>query len=356
MSADRSEPAARTTPAGSAGPTGSPGPTAPAGSAEPTDSLPACEARSGVGAGATLEPDGRVTVAVITRDRRASLLRTLDRLAALPERSAVVVVDNGSTDASSAAARAHPVGARALYPGRNTGALGRNLAVRQAITPYVAFSDDDSWWAPGALATAADLFDAHPRLGLLAARTLVGPEQSDDPLNAVLADSPLPPEPDLPGRPVLGFLGCAAVVRRRAFLGVGGYHRLLFFGAEETLLAYDLAAAGWGLAYVPALIAHHHPAAGHRPGRTSVVRRNALLTDWLRRPLPVALRHTARLAAEAAHAEPGAAAALRGALVRLPAALARRRPLPPRVEHSVRLLEAGRRTTVKGARATGYEA
>ncbi|CAL9646727.1 hypothetical protein SUDANB105_06502 [Streptomyces sp. enrichment culture] len=286
---------------------------------------------------------GRVTVAVITRDRRESVLRTLDRLAALPERPPVIVVDNDSADATAAAARAHPVGARVIALPRNTGALGRNLAVRHATTPYVAFSDDDSWWAPGALATAADILDTHPRLGLLAARTLVGPEAAEDPLNAVLAGSPLPADPGLPGPSVLGFLACAAVVRRRAFLDAGGYHPVLFFGGEETLLAYDLAARDWGVAYVPQVTALHHPDPGRRPGRSAVQRRNALLTAWLRRPAGVALRDTARLAADAARGDPAAAAALRGALARLPAALRHRAPLPDRVERAARLLD-GRHT------------
>ncbi|MFD7405794.1 glycosyltransferase family 2 protein [Streptomyces sp. NPDC059866] len=284
----------------------------------------------------------RVTVAMITRNRCRSVLRTLDRLAALPERPPVVVVDNGSTDATVAAVRAHPVDARVLAVGRNTGAPGRNLAARHATTPYVAFSDDDSWWAPGALDAAADVLDAHPRLGLLAARTLVGPDAVEDPLNSVLADSPLPSDPDLPGRPVLGFLGCAAVVRRSAFLDAGGYHRVLFFGGEETLLAYDLAARGWGVCHVPEVIALHHPDPGGRPGRSAVVRRNALLTAWLRRPVPVALRHTGHLLAAAARGEPEAVAVLRGTLVRLPAALRDRERLPAPVEHAARLLdEAG---------------
>ncbi|MFF6995275.1 glycosyltransferase family 2 protein [Streptomyces sp. NPDC008313] len=281
----------------------------------------------------------RVTVAVITRDRRDSLLRTLDRLAALPERPPVVVVDNGSTDGTAAAVRAHSAKAVLVSTGRNTGALGRNLAVSRATTPYVAFSDDDSWWEPGSLDTAADLFDAHPRLGMLAARTLVGPDAVEDPLNSVLASSPLPPAPDLPGRPVLGFLACAAVARRTAFVDAGGYHRVLFFGGEETLLAYDLAARGWGVTYEPSVTARHDPEPGGRPGRTAVQRRNALLTAWLRRPLPVALGGTARLAAATARREPGAADALRGTIARLPAALRARRPLPAPVEHAARLLD-----------------
>ncbi|MEV0597994.1 glycosyltransferase [Streptomyces sp. NPDC050315] len=284
-------------------------------------------------------PTSRTTVAIITRNRREGVLHTLDRLAELPERPPVIVVDNGSEDGTADAVRAHPAGAEVLCPGRNTGALGRTLAVRHARTPYVAFSDDDSWWAPGALTTAAQLLDDHPDLGLLAARTLVGPDDAEDPLNAVLADSPLPPSDRFPGQPVLGFLACAAVVRRSAYLDVGGYHPLLFFGAEETLLAYDLTAAGWGVTYTPELTAHHHPGAAARPGRSPLLQRNEALTGWLRRPLRVALRRTAMLAGAAARGEPGAAAALLGLLARLPPALAKRRPLPAHVERAIGLLE-----------------
>lgn len=288
------------------------------------------------------EPDGRVTVAMITRDRPAGALRTLDALGALPERPPVIVVDNGSDDSALDALSRHPAATHVLRPPANTGALGRNLAVRRAETPYVAFSDDDSWWDPGALRAAADLLDRHPRLGLLAARTLVGPAGTEDPLNAVLAASPLPCEPGLPGRPVLGFLACAAVVRRDAFLGAGGFHPLLFFAGEETLLAYDLAAAGWGVSYAPSLTARHHPDQGDRRGRDPLLRRNELLTLVLRRPWPAALRAGARLALAAAEGEPGARPALHGVLARLPAALARRHALPPRVERAARLLEDGR--------------
>lgn len=285
--------------------------------------------------------DVRTTVAIITRNRRESLLRTLDHLQALPEKPPVIVVDNGSSDGTAEAVRTHASGAQLLSPGHNTGAVGRNLAARHARTPYVAFSDDDSWWEPGALKTAAALFDTYPRLGLVAARTLVQPDGSEDPVNALLAASPLPPRTDVPGTPVLGFLGCAAVARRSAFLEAGGYDGLLFFGGEETLLAYDLTAAGWGVVYEPSLISHHGPAPGERPGRTVALRRNSLLTAWLRRPLPVALGATAGLLNDWRHGRPGAGRALRETLVRLPSALRRRRRLPRWVEDQIRLVENG---------------
>ncbi|MFE1425159.1 glycosyltransferase family 2 protein [Streptomyces fungicidicus] len=280
----------------------------------------------------------RVGVVIATRDRRDRLAVTLSRLRELPERPEILVVDNASTDGTrEMVARDFP-GVRVLALPVNHGALARNHGARALRTPYVAFSDDDSWWAAGALARAAELFDAHPRLGLIAGRTLVGPAAHSDPLNAVLAGSPLGPAPDLPGTQVLGFLACGAVVRRRAHLDAGGFHRLLFFGGEETLLAYDLAARGWGVTHCPEVVAHHHPAPSPRHGRPALQRRNELLTAWLRRPVPYALARTAALAAEA-RADQQARRALREALARLPSALRERRPLPPHVERAARLLQ-----------------
>ncbi|CAL9290100.1 MULTISPECIES: glycosyltransferase family 2 protein [Streptomyces] len=279
-----------------------------------------------------------VGIVIATRNRSAALAGALRHLRNLPERPQILVADNASTDDTRAMlARDFPQ-VRVLALPFNHGALARTYGARALDTPYVAFSDDDSWWAPGALSTAARLFEEHPRLGLISARTLVGPTADPDPLNEVLADSPLGRVGDLPGTQVLGFLACASVVRRSAYLDAGGFHRLLFFGGEETLLAYDLAARGWGVTHCPDVIAHHHPAPAPRSGRNAVQRRNELLTAWLRRPVPYALARTRALAAEARH-DDHARRALRGTLARLPAALRARRPLPPHVERAARLLE-----------------
>jgi N-acetylglucosaminyl-diphospho-decaprenol L-rhamnosyltransferase len=284
-------------------------------------------------------PQPPVGVVVATRNRADRLAATLRELTALPERPPVVVVDNASTDHTrSMVVRRFPA-VRLLPLPANQGAVARNHGVAALDTPFVAFSDDDSWWAPGSLVTAAGLLREHPRLGLLAAGVRVGPGGEPDPLNAVLARSPLGEAPDLPGREVLGFLGCAAVIRRAAFLDAGGFHPLLFFGAEETPLAYDLSARGWGVVYCPQVTAHHEPDQAPRAHRAALVRRNEVLTLWLRRPAPLALRRTAALAARSL-GDPVARRALRGVLARLPAALHARCPLPPGTEAAARRVEA----------------
>jgi GT2 family glycosyltransferase len=277
-----------------------------------------------------------VTVVIATRDRRSSLLRTLDRLADLPEAPPVIVVDNGSTDGTPAAVRAAHPGVRVLEPGANLGAGARTAGAALAGTPFVAFSDDDSWWAPGALPRAAELLERNPGVGLLAARVLVGRERRLDPTCAAMAASPLGEPRGGLGPPVLGFVACGAVVRRAPLLACGGFEPRLGIGGEEELLALDLAAAGWRLAYAGDVVAHHHPGTGNRGGRSHAQVRNALWSAWLRRPPVAALRRSAAILAQA---DPAGPAALADALRGLGWVRRRRRVIPAPVERAVRRLE-----------------
>jgi GT2 family glycosyltransferase len=280
----------------------------------------------------------RVSVVIATRNRGPELLRTLTRLQALHDLPPIVVVDNGSTDGTAELVRAHHPGVQVVGLRRNRGGAARTVGARLVDSPYVAFSDDDSWWAPGALSRAADLLDRHPRLAVLAARVLVGPEERLDPVCAEMAHSPLPAADDLPGPSVLGFIACGAVVRRAAFLEVGGFDVRLGVGGEEELLSVDLAARGWGLAYVDDVVAFHHPSPSRNPsGRRRVQVRNALWSAWLRRPLGGAARQTAHLAALAIH-QPGASSGLLLALLGLPWVLRERRPVPRELEAALRTL------------------
>src|SRR5919112_750901 len=280
----------------------------------------------------------RVSVVIATRNRGPELLGTLARLRALPEQPPVVVVDNGSTDGTAELVRAHHPEVQVVGLRRNRGGGARTVGARLVDSPYVAFSDDDSWWAPGALSQAADLLDRHPRLAVLAARVLIGPEERLDPVCAEMAHSPLPAADDLPGPSVLGFIACGAVVRRTAFLDAGGFDVRLGVGGEEELLSVDLAASGWGLAYVDEVMAHHHPSPSRDPsGRRRVQVRNALWSTWLRRPLGGAARQTAHLAALALH-QPGASSGLLLAVLGLPWVLRERHPIPPELEAALRTL------------------
>ena len=113
--------------------------------------------------------DPRISVVMITWNRRAETLSSLRRLAALPERPKIILVDNGSTDGTVAAVSADHPNVEIVGAGRNLGCAGRNLGVAHCDRPYIAFADDDTWWSPGSLRLAADLFDAHANLALVCA-------------------------------------------------------------------------------------------------------------------------------------------------------------------------------------------
>ncbi|MFS8522302.1 MAG: glycosyltransferase [Micromonosporaceae bacterium] len=295
--------------------------------------------------------DHCTSVVIATRNRPDSLDRTLHALSTLQPLPRIIVVDNGS-DGGVGRLREHPARPRVIALHRNRAAAARTIGARLADTPYVAFSDDDSWWDPQALSRAADAFDRHPRLGLVAGRVLVGPRHEPDPVTEAMAASPVPGPVDLPGRPVLGCLACATVVRRDAFLAVGGFRELFRIGGEETLLCYDLTAAGWGVRYLDDVVAHHHPAPERPPSwrRRALERRNAALVRWMRRPLRVAVADSWRLVRDAGR-DRVARAALVGLAQTLPVALAERRRLPAHVEEAVRVLERAEAAGWDGAGA-----
>jgi GT2 family glycosyltransferase len=283
----------------------------------------------------------KVSVVIATRDRTVPLMSTMRQLDALPEHPPIVVVDNGSADHTVSMVRREFPDATVVALGRNSGAIARNVGVAAAGTPYVAFADDDSWWAPGALARAERLFETSPRLALIAAKVLVGADQRLDATSAEMAAAPLGQAPDLPGPSVVGFVACGAVVRRMAFLAAGGFDPIVFFMGEEARLAYDLRSAGWGLAYCDDVVAYHHPSGDAPTDRKRALQAsNGALTAWMRRPLPVALGVTAALLRNSFR-DPAARQGFRRLAARLPSALAARRAPDPVVEAELERVERG---------------
>jgi GT2 family glycosyltransferase len=285
----------------------------------------------------------RTSFVIASRNRAVELATVVARLldsTACP----IIVVDNASEDASVAVMKR--IAARSadrlcvIELDSNRGAVGRNVGVAACSTPYVAFCDDDSWWAPDAPAIAAELFDRHQSVGLLAGRTFVWPDRREDPFTNELANSALGHRPDLPGPSILGFMTCAAIVRKQAFEAAGGFSDILHFRGEEQLLAMDMAASGWDLCYCQDLIAIHQPSAVRATTAAQNARalRNAVLTTWMRRPLRHCLKATGTLMRAALRDGEHARSAAE-AIARVPAVVRHRHSLPPQVEDALALLE-----------------
>jgi GT2 family glycosyltransferase len=275
--------------------------------------------------------DPRCSVVVLTHDRAPELAHTVRQLANLPERPPIVVVDNASPPGSVEAVLRAFDGVELLRCVRNRGAAGRNEGVARVRTPYVAFCDDDTWWAPGALARAADLLDAHPRLGVVAARVLVGTAQRLDPTCDYMAASPLDAA-GLPGPALISFMAGAAVMRTVAYRAAGGYAPRLFIRGEESLLGLDLASAGWQMLYAADVVTHHHPSLRGRSGeRRVLLARNRIWIAWLRLS-PASAWHETRAALHEARTQACAGKVVLRLLAGLPWLLTQRRRVSSQVE------------------------
>lgn len=86
----------------------------------------------------------------------------------------IIFWDNGSTDASPHIARSYGPKVR-YFRAETTVPLGaaRNLAIEQARGECIAFLDCDDLWLPQKLERQMEIFDAHPRVGLVCTDTEV---------------------------------------------------------------------------------------------------------------------------------------------------------------------------------------
>jgi GT2 family glycosyltransferase len=278
-------------------------------------------------------------VIIITYNRRVELLHTLEQLTALSEKPPITVVDNGSSDGTVEAVCSNFPSVHVIPLRKNFGSYARTIGVKESSEPYLAFCDDDIWWKSGSIARGCEVLNRYSKVAIVVARVLVGPEKREDPICAVLEASPLPRPIDLPGPPLIGFLAGASIVRRSAFLAVGGYHPAVGIGGEEELLSIDLVSNGWFICYLPELEGHHYPSQIRNTYRRRVnILKNQLLYTWLRRPLPAALRKSAVLLSSSGFSKI-AFYGLTSALAGLPSMIRERKVVPSFVEEQLRLLE-----------------
>ncbi len=277
---------------------------------------------------------GDCAIVIATHNRCGVLLETLKRLYDLPERPRIIVVDNASTDGTERACKSFGSRVTFLKMRRNVGAAARTIGAREVSTPFVAFCDDDCYWAPGSLALGAERFARHSDVAVLNGRVIVGEPGTEDP--ACQAMRQASPGKHAAGIPIAYFMAGACMMRTAAFLDAGGYHARYFIGAEESLLALDLAARGWMLWYCDDLIVHHKPSPVNRDAQTrrKFVMRNRLWTVFLRRSLRCALHAVAQYA-RLARTDAVARAALTEAIAGLPWILRERRTLPPQLERRI---------------------
>ena len=235
----------------------------------------------------------RGTLVIVTHNRRVRLLQTLRGLESSAAGWPIIVVDNGSTDGTDQAVREEFPAVMLVRCRRNLGSsAARNIAVAFVHTPYVAFCDEDTHWAPGALEEAAQVLDVYPTIGIVNGCIFSAETGRPDPSCVALARSPLEQE-EMPGPQLLDFIVGASVVRTRAFYEAGGFWPPLFTGGEEMLLALDLADKGWRIVYMENIRLSRAYTASPAPAKSPLREvRNAIWVAWMRLPVRQAWRET----------------------------------------------------------------
>ena len=192
----------------------------------------------------------RLTVGIQTRNRPDALracVRSLDLIAHLdPE---VLVFDDGSEPPAGQAIADRAARARVIR-GSGSSATGRNRLVRDAAAEFVLLLDDDTVLLDADAVTAAlDVIASDPGIGAIAFAQA----------NADGSPWPAAMQPAVADQPaVIGsFIGFAHLVRRSAFLELGGYREIFEYHGEEKELCLRLLEAGYAVVYLPqARIAH----------------------------------------------------------------------------------------------------
>lgn len=218
-------------------------------------------------------PDPDLSLIIPTRNRSASLSRTLESLRQLTTRLTweLVVVDNGSIDETQAILKDFAAtfsGAVQLVREPKQGlANAHNAACRLARSPICVFTDDDCYPQANYLDAVSQCFDEDPHIGFIGGRIL--PWNKDD-CRVTIQESAqrvlFAPQSFIPTGVIQG---ANFACRRKAIEAVGGFDPrfgpgLHFFNAEEVELLARISNAGWAGAYDPRpLVYHNH---GRKPG------------------------------------------------------------------------------------------
>ena len=244
---------------------------------------------------ARLSPPQSVSAVILAFNRADDVEHTLDRLAGEPLHE-VIVVDSGDDDTSERV-RARGDGVRLVKTG-DIGAAARNLGATEASGDLLLMLDDDSYPLRGTVDTLRDALTRDPGLALAAGLVLevdregrVIHSQGVGTFDWFLRAGHRGPVPE-DGVPTFFFPEGGCMVRRDAFLEVGGFFAPYFFTVSEVDVATRLIGRGWDVRYFPAAEFEHRKApAGRASERTMRLRvRNQLWYFWLRFPASIAVR------------------------------------------------------------------
>jgi O-antigen biosynthesis protein len=197
----------------------------------------------------------RISVVVCSYNGERTLAETCRRLQELdyPDYE-VILVDDGSTDATAAIACEH--GCRLIRTENRGLSAARNTGMVAATGEIVAYIDDDAYPDPHWLAYLAAAYRAGDYVGV------GGPNlapDDDGPTAACIARAPgNPVHVLLSDREAEHIPGCNSSFRKSALQAVGGFDARFRVAGDDVDLCWRLREAGGKLGYSPSGVVWHH--------------------------------------------------------------------------------------------------
>jgi len=271
-------------------------------------------------------PDNPSTLAVVvvTYQSHAEIGACLDSVFAAisPPESRVVVVDNASTDGTTALVREHWPSVEVIEAGGNVGfARANNLGIAATSSEFVLLLNPDTVVTPGAIPALVAALAGQP------AAAIAGPRLLDERRRPELSfGPPLSPWGELRQRtvlklyerglgPVVGYVdrrtreagprawvsGACLLARRTDLEAVGGLDERFFMYTEDVDLCTSVRARGRQVLFVPeAEVLHLRGRSASRNPQTERLRRQSQLAYYQKHlpawvtPLRLYLRLTGR--------------------------------------------------------------
>jgi glycosyltransferase involved in cell wall biosynthesis len=197
----------------------------------------------------------RISVAICARNEEDHIQETLQAARTLdyPDYE-VIVVDDGSTDATAAIARR--AGVRVVSTASVGLSSARNIALREATGEIIAYLDGDAYPDPHWLRYLAYTFNAASHVGVGGPNIL---PCNDGPVAECVANAPGGPCHVLISDSEAEHIpGCNMAFRRDALLEIGGFDPQFRSAGDDVDVCWRLQERGWTLGFSPAAVVWHH--------------------------------------------------------------------------------------------------
>ena len=202
-----------------------------------------------------------VSAVVLAYNRSNEVLITIQKLKefkkTFPYDLEIIVIDNASTDQTSALVQKTHSDIILITKTENNGIAGWNEGFKVAKNKYFLVLDDDSHIHSG-LTEAIDYMEQNENVGILALNIK----------DSLLRDYDIPPEIAWKDKQEIeGFIGCGAIIRKEVYQKIGGYAEWVYVYTHEFDYGLRCLQAGYIIRFFEKAVVSHRTSSVNRTNK-----------------------------------------------------------------------------------------